>query len=132
MSNYERLLAISRDDDWTAWCQFFLKAVTSQAQENQRKATEILDLYEAKKTQIVKLTHSQYSIHALDFIFGRTVFNASDFTNNAGIPAPTAKRILALLRDNGILITLREASGRRAAVYIFRELMNTAEGKKVF
>ena len=31
---YERLLAISRDDDWTGWCVFFLKAIQIQALEN--------------------------------------------------------------------------------------------------
>ncbi|MCJ7594438.1 MAG: Fic family protein [Desulfobacterales bacterium] len=28
---YERLLAVSRDGDWTGWCVFFLKALTEQA-----------------------------------------------------------------------------------------------------
>ncbi len=54
--------------------------------------------------------------------------NASDFTNSGEIPKPTATRILANLRDNDQIITLREASGRRPAVYAFAELINIAEG----
>ena len=100
---YERLLAVSRDDDWTGWTEFFLNAVINQAQMNQQKATEILNLYEAKKSQFVESTHSQYSIHALDFMFSRPVFNASDFTNSGNIPKPTAIRILANLRDNNLI-----------------------------
>jgi Fic family protein len=129
---YERLLSISRDNDWTSWCKFFLQGVIEQAQENQKKAIQILELYEAKKSQIVEMTRSQYAIHALDFIFSRPIFKSTSFIGSQEIPAPTAKRIITLLRDNGILITLREARGRRPAFYVFPELLNTAEGKDVF
>jgi len=129
---YERLLAISRDDDWTGWCKFFLKAVTEQATNNQIKVSEILDLYEYKKNQLVEITHSQYAIHALDFIFTRPIFKSTSFTGINEIPDPTAKRILALLRDNGILKILQTPSGRRPAIYAFAELINAAEGEKIF
>lgn len=124
---YERLLAISRDNDWTSWCKFFLRGVIEQAQENQKKATQILELYEAKKSQIVEMTRSQYAIHALDFIFSRPVFKSTDFVVSGEIPIPTAKRIIALLRDNGILITLHEAIGSRPAFYYFPELLIITE-----
>lgn len=129
---YERLLAISRDDDWTGWCKFFLQAIELQANENLKKTSEILKLYETKKAQVVEITHSQYAIHTLDYIFSRPIFKSTDFTGNKEIPAPTAKRIITLLRDNGMLITIREGSGRRASIYAFKELINVAEGKKVF
>src|SRR5690606_22314736 len=50
---YERLLAVSRDSDWTGWCAFFLKAIIAQADANTRKAKAILDLYVQKKEWIV-------------------------------------------------------------------------------
>jgi Fic family protein len=128
---YERLLAVSRDEDWTGWCVFFLKAIIQQAQENQEKAKEILRLYEAKKDKLISLTHSQYAIHALDFIFSRPIFKASDFTGMKEIPTPTAKRILAVLKNNDILYTLKESSGSRPAVYAFYKLINIAEGKTI-
>jgi Fic family protein len=56
---YDKLLAISRNGAWNEWCKFFLEAVANQAQENQSKATKILDLYERKKKHIVELTRSQ-------------------------------------------------------------------------
>jgi Fic family protein len=128
---YERLLTVSRDDDWTGWCVFFLKAIIKQAQENQEKAKEILMLYETKKAKLIGLTHSQYAIHVLDFIFSHPIFKASDFTGTKDIPTPTAKRILAVLKNNDILYTLKESSGRRPAVYAFYKLINIAEGKAV-
>lgn len=125
---YEKLLGISKDNDWTAWCAFFLQAVAEQAASNQGKAIAILKLYEKKKSAVIPLTRSQYAIHALDFIFSRPIFKSSDFIQDAGIPKPTATRILALLRDERILSILREASGRRPAVYAFVELLDIVEG----
>lgn len=125
---YERLLAVSRDGAWTDWCFFFLTAVRIQAEENQKKTSEILKLYEQKKQQVDQLTHSQYAIHSLDFIFECPIFRSTDFVNNAGIPGPTAKRIISLMRDARLVSTLREGRGRRSAVYMFGELMRISEG----
>ena len=124
---YEKLLAISRDDDWTGWCEFFLKAIMAQAIENQQKTADILGLYERKKTEICDLTHSQYAIHALDFLFAQPFFKSTDFTNKEEIPTPTAKRMVTVLRNQGILRTIREASGRRPAIYAFEELIEITE-----
>lgn len=124
---YERLLAISRDDDWTGWCEFFLKAIMAQAIENQQKTADILDLYERKKTEVLDLTHSQYAIHALDFLFAHPFFKSTDFSNKEEIPTPTAKRIITALRSQGILRTIREASGRRPAIYAFEELIEITD-----
>jgi len=129
---YERLLSVSHDGNWTGWCEFFLRAVTVQAEQNQEKASKILTLYETKKNQVIHLTHSQYAIHALDYIFAHPIFKAVDFTGSKEIPTPTAKRILTIFREKGLLRILREARGRRAAVYVFTELVNTAEGNEVF
>ncbi|XEI33674.1 Fic family protein [Aeromonas veronii] len=128
----ERLRAVSRDGDWTSWCVFFLKGVREQAAENEHRARAILSLYDRIKTQVTDLTHSQHAIRAVDFLFQSPIFSAPTFINHADIPRPTANRILTLLRDAGILITLEEGRGRRAGIYAFRELLNVAEGREVF
>ena len=128
----ERLRAVSRDDDWTGWCAFFLKGVQQQSAENERKARAILTLYNRLKMEVVDLTHSQHSIRAVDFIFQTPIFTAPHFTNLSEIPKPTAARILSLLREKGLLATIREGKGRRSGVYAFRELLNIAEGNDVF
>ncbi len=129
---YERLLAVSRDGDWTGWCRFFLGALKAQAEENQQKAAAILGLYEGMKQEVAVLTRSQYAIHALDWIFERPIFKSSDFVASSSIPEPTAKRILPALREAGILRVLVEASGRRAATLCFPALLNIAEGQEAF
>ncbi len=129
---YDRLLAISRDGDWTGWCVFFLGALIAQAESNTRKVKEILDLYETRKSWIVDQTHSQHAIRALDFIFDRPIFSSSDFVAHADIPKGTARRILTVLRDGRLLRVVREASGRTTAVLVFPELLNIAEGQEAF
>lgn len=128
----ERLRAVSRDRDWTAWCAFFLRGIRQQAAENERKARAILSLYDRVKTQVADLTHSQHAIRAVDFLFGTPIFTAPVFTNHSEIPKPTAARMLGILRENGLLFPLREGKGRRAGVFAFRELINIAEGQDVF
>lgn len=129
---YERLLAISRDDDWSGWCSFFLEAIRSQAMENLIKTKAILDLYNRMKILFAEMTHSQYAIHALDWVFERPIFKGSDFVRSANIPKPTAQRILNLLKKEGILRQLQPGSGRRAATLAYPELLNIAEGYDAF
>ncbi|MCW5755732.1 MAG: Fic family protein [Phycisphaeraceae bacterium] len=129
---YDRLLAVSRDDDWTGWCEYFLGAIIAQAKDNESKARAILDLYRAKKDWITDLTRSQFAVRALDWFFEKPVFRASDLAKSSKIPTPTAKRIIREVRDAGMLVELRAASGRRPAILAFPELLNIAEGRSVF
>ena len=70
-------------------------------------------------------------MQAIDALFTRPLFRVQDFAERSGIPQPTAKRMLSLLRKAGILKPVRESAGRRPAVLAFAELVNTAEGKTV-
>lgn len=128
---YERLLAVSRDDDWTGWCRFFLRALEKQARENIRKAEAILDLYEARKDWIIKKTRSQYAVPCLDFIFRRPIFQSSDFGKNQGLTPRTARRILGKVRDD-LFIELVPASGSRRAILAYKELLNIVEQRQTF
>jgi Fic family protein len=129
---YDRLLAVSRDDDWTGWCLFFLEAIRSQADENMQKARAILGLYNELKVKVVEWTHSQYAVMALDWIFGRPIFGGPTFAKTVAIPEPTAKRILTVFRTEGLLVYVREGRGRRSAIFSFPQLLNIAEGYKAF
>lgn len=129
---YDRLLAVSRDDDWTGWCGFFLKAIEAQAIENMGKVRSILALYDELKPKVVEWTHSQYAIIALDWIFEHPIFSGPDFNKSVNIPEPTAKRILRVFREAGMLKAIREGRGRQSAILSFPRLLNSAEGYKAF
>ncbi len=127
---YDRLLAVSRDDDWTGWSDFFLTAIAEQANDNLSRARSILALYDELKEWVVDETRSQYGVRALDWIFGKPVFRSSDFVKNSGIPMPTASRILRVLRDSDMLAVVSEARGRRPALLAFTKLLQAAEGSE--
>ena len=128
---YGGLRAISDDGDWTGWILFFLNAIEKQALKNAARVKGILDLYESMKTRVRDITHSQYSTNVLDALFDRPIFQSGDFTERSQIPKATSASALKKLKDAGILLTLREASGSRSAVLAFSELVNLAEGRKV-
>lgn len=129
---YDRLLAVSRDDDWTGWCCFFLEAVRIQAEDNLRRTQAILRLYDELKLRLPEMTRSQYAVHALEWLFARPIFRASDFVQGSGIPAPTARRFLGVLREHGILRNIVDASGRRSAILAFPALLGIADGREDF
>ena len=129
---YERLLAISRDGNWTGWCAFFLKALKEQAEDNLAKTTQILDLYGAMRKNIAELTRSPYAAQAQDWIFSAPIFKATDFSEHSGIPGATARRILSAFRKAKIINQLSKAAGQKASILVFSELLNIADGRKVF
>jgi Fic family protein len=118
-----RLREIFASNDWAGWCQFFFKAVTEQAMRNLEVADSIRDFYEHMTARFADLLGSRHSVAVLDYVFTSPVFSNSRFTREAGIAPATAGRFTRLLLNEGLLQTVREASGRRSAVYRFEPLM---------
>lgn len=129
---YEGLLAVSRDDEWTGWCRFFLKAVLAQAEDNLAKAKDILALHEKMEERVADITRSQYAAPTLDWLFEHPIFNSARFSTLAGVPARTARRLLARLVDHGVLQVLQAPNGRRGTILVFPDLLNLVEGRDVF
>ncbi len=128
---YGRLRAISSDGDWLGWVVFFLEAVRKQAEVNLSKTNKMLALYNKLKQRIPEITHSQYSISALDWIFNRPIFYASKFVGETGLPETSARRILSILAADGILKAVSPYKGRTPTLYAHLELVNIVEGYKV-
>jgi Fic family protein len=118
-----RLRDVSAAGDWQGWCTFFFTAVAEQAIRNLQIAQEIRDCYEEMKLRFAELLASKHAVAALDYLFTRPVFSNSRFTREAGIPVPTAGRFTRELLAEGLLQTVRKASGRRSAIYRFEPLM---------
>ena len=128
---YQRLGNISLEGDWNGWIEFFLKAVTLQAQANIRKVNEMIALYDEMKKKISDITHSQYAMQLLDAIFKRPIFKTSDLARETGIHKLTMTGLLRQLKEAQILSELQRSSGRRASVLCFPALVNIAEGKTI-
>jgi len=105
-----------------------MQAVAVQAKENSFKVKLIMKLYEDMKMKIQKITHSQYSVKLLDAIFNRPIFETASLVKQSGINKKTAMSLLKTIRNHNMLTLLREASGRKPAVYCFVELLKITEG----
>lgn len=114
---------VSAEDDWTSWCEFFLEALEQQAIRNLKIAENIRALYEDMKITFRDILASKWSMQALDFVFTNPIFRNSHFTNQSGIPTSSAAKFTSILLENKILTQVREASGRRSAMYRFEPLM---------
>jgi len=120
---YHALNAISSKNDWNGWIRFFLKAVIEQARENIQKARSILDLYEEMKQRVPAITHSRYAVQAIDTLFDRPVFTTRDFALRSGIPLPTTKRVLNVLKKEKLIEPVWEGKGSKGTRWIFLSLV---------
>lgn len=114
---------VSRNNQWETWCEFFLEAVEQQAIRNLEISENIRSLYEEMKTVFSEVLASKWSVAALDFIFANPVFRNNRFTSASSIPAPSAARFARKLLEEGLLTTVEESSGRKAAMYAFEPLI---------
>ncbi len=125
---YEGLLSVSRDDDWTGWCRFFLNAVRIQAEDNLARAQAILDLHEEMKSRVPDVARTLYAVEVLDWMFERPIFSSVQLARETALSAPTARRILRRLYDADILHEVSPGRGRRPGIFVFSSLMRVAEG----
>jgi Fic family protein len=126
---YDALFEVSRNDDWTGWCRFFLTAVRAQSEDNLAKAKGILELYETMKPRVSETTNSRYAIQALDWIFQYPIFPSSRFVAGSGIPQASARRVLNALTRHDVLSVVRASAGRRPAILMFQDVMDLTEGR---
>ncbi len=118
---------------WNNWIEFFLIGVDEQAKKNSEKAREIMKLYDEMKEKVLGLTHSQFATPLIDQIFEKPIFQSSHLRFKPVQPSrPQLNNMLVLLKKSNILKVIREGSGRRGTVYVFADLLNLCEGKKVF
>ena len=128
----DRLLAITDDNEWQGWIEFFLSALQQQAVRNTEKAKNIYNLYEEMKDRFVEITHSQYAQTALDAFFNKPILNSSDFLHITRIEnRGTANTLLRGLVHERVIKILREGVGRSPSIYCFPSLINISEGKDV-
>lgn len=117
-----------RDGDWNGWIGFFLGAIEEQAEENGRKAKEILGLYDEMKQTAPAVTPVTVCHCCADALFKTPIFVPSEFYEQSMIPKKTANRILQQLREQEIIAVLEEGSGSRATTYVFPRLIAITEG----
>jgi Fic family protein len=122
-------LSSRQNNAWNRWVEFFLKALTNQAQKNLDAARSIIGLYERSKAEIIRITHSRYAVPLLDLLFKQPVFSPAQLERHGSLPSKQmTMSLLGRLKDAAILEVTREPSGRRPQILAFAELVNLCEG----
>lgn len=119
----KRLREVSRTNNWNQWIDFFLQAITEQANKNLEITQKIQNLYDQMKSEFLETLSSKWSVVTLDFIFSNPVFRTNNYYKLTGIPQPTGNNILRKLNNKGLLQLREEASGSKPALYSFELLM---------
>lgn len=127
----DRLLAVSRDDDWTGWCIFFLEAIRTQAVENNEKARRIFNLYESTRAALLDNTGSKHVDKIVESMFAAAIFPANVFSDIEGMSNKTGQRMIKVLKEMGIIREMVPHSGQRPAIVAFTELLEITEGIKL-
>ena len=118
----DRLLAVSRDNDWTGWCKFFLCAIETQAIINKKKANKIYELRKEVLEKLFNTTKSANVTKVVDALFRQPIFSSSEITHSDGVNARTGKRLINDLAELGYIDEIVPASGRRPSIYFFPRL----------
>jgi len=124
---YAKLNCISTEGQWDEWIDFFLRAVKDQGRRNAQRVESMLELYEDVRIIIRDLIRSEYTNDIVDSIFDKPIFRSSDIQKRTSIPKQTLMPILKKLIEGEIIVTIREAKGRRPAVLKFPKLLEITE-----
>jgi Fic family protein len=116
------LKEITDTQNWEQWLLFFLDAITTQAQRNADKAIQVWNLYHEMQLKITTLSKSPHAMRVLDTLFALPIFRTPELIKVAGIDAKSAHRLIALLKREGLLNTLKEHAGRSPEVLSFAAL----------
>jgi Fic family protein len=115
---------------WTAWCRFFLEAVTTQASWNIDRVTRILQLHQKLRDRMFDLTSSRYALALLDAMFAQPIFRVTTLLARKDMPSKVMViRLLNKLVEDGTLKVLVAGSGRRPTVYSLHGLVRLCESR---
>jgi Fic family protein len=94
--------------DWEAWLRFFLRGVSTQAQDSVVRM-ERLEAIHTRYQPIVNSERNSERIGAVvDFLFGRPIFTAKQLSESMDMPFKTARQYIEKLVQTGIV---REVTG---------------------
>ncbi len=125
----DRLLAVTQRGHWEEWLLFFLKGISTEAQDGITRLMRlegIREKYAAILTLRADRNPARMSV-VIDFLFSRPIFNNRQLADGLNIPYKTAGEYIDRLIQAGIL---KEAAGQ-AVNQIFRadEILQAAQGE---
>ena len=107
---YDRLLAVSRNAEWTSWVDYFLEGVAEQSRDAGLRARRLLDLREDFRHRVRRLRSPRFPLQLIDEMFQAPLVTAGHVARLLNVTPRSAQQIIGKLTTAGIL---REVTGRR-------------------
>ena len=109
-SYYDRLLAVSRNGEWTAWVDFFLEGVAEQSRDAGLRARRLLGLREELRRRLGGLRSPRYPLQLIDELYHTPLVTAGQVRKLLNVTPRSAQQIIDKLVAAGVL---REVTGQR-------------------
>jgi len=100
---YDLLLGVSREGNWTAWLDFFLTGVASQAKQAIEFCDEVVALREELRALVMAETRSINALSLLDRLFENPYLTVPVTAEAMGVSQPTLRGHVALFERLGIV-----------------------------
>jgi Fic family protein len=100
---YDHLLAVSQRGAWEEWLRFFLRGVSTQAQDSVRRLAKLEGLRTKYQAIALEERNSRRMEQVLDFLFTRPVLTIRQLESELGTTYTGAKRYMEKLVEVGIL-----------------------------
>ena len=122
---YDLLLAVSQRGAWEEWLTFFLRGVSTQAQNAVVRAGRLQELHSRYRMQFQTARAAARLLQVVDMLFAQPVLTVRQVERALGVNFPTAQRYVNRLEEAGLL---RETTGRaRNRVYQADEVPQVIE-----
>jgi len=122
---YDHLLAVSQRGDWEAWLRFFLRGVSAQSRDSITRMERLGSIRSSYQPLVEAEKNSERMAAAVDFLFGRPIFNAKQLAEGLNMPFKTSRQYIEKLVQAGIL---REITGyARNQIYRADEIFNAID-----
>lgn len=119
---YALLLAVSENEAWHEWLQFFLRAIEDQAGEACKTVENILHLHEEVRQRALAM-HSQYAPNIVEAIFSSPIFNRRMLQELSGIENyQTLSTLVQKFINAGVIVDVRPER-KRNKIYAFPALI---------
>ena len=123
---YDHLLKVSQRGDWEAWLRFFLRGISTQAQDSVLRMERLQDIRTRYEDFVQADRNPVRMAEVIDFLFSRPILNVRQVQAALGIPYVAAKRYLDKLVAGGVL---REITGyARNRIFRAVEIFKILEG----
>lgn len=122
---YDHLLAVSQAGQWEAWLIYFLRGVSTQAQDSSFRIIRLQGIRNRYEELVEKDRNPTRMRAVIDTIFTRPILTVRQLEAALDIPSMAANRYMNKLVQAGIL---RETTGyRRNRVFVAQEVLQALE-----